>query len=496
MVGFSWKRFLAIAMIVAGGALVAAQEQSVKPGINDHFKNPDLPKFLKTFEGESREIFASRKEIVAACKIREGMAVADVGAGTGLFTRLFAKEAGDKGKVYAVDISRKFLDHIMTTCKDAQITNVQPVLCRQDSAELAANSIDIVFACDTYHHFEFPQRTLATIHRALKPGGQFIVVDFHRIPGKSSAFILGHVRAPREVVLAEIKEAGFKLVGEEKIAGLKENYFLRFEKVEKPSLKKEKPPVGRLLFDDPRARELQEQTSKAMESPVRVANSIGMKLVLIPAGQFDMGPNGSRHRVMIARPFYLGETEVTLGQYRQWKKGHRIDGAADEFNSDDRPAAMVSWDEAWQFCAWLSELPEEKKAGRVYALPTEAQWEWAARAGTTTTRYFGDTDKGQADFSWFNVTYTPNPKNEEKGRGRQPVGRLKPNAFGLYDMLGNVWEWCGDKRTDDEGVIYEPAMRGGSWRSGAFHCTAVAHDPGGINQRGDNIGFRVMCRVK
>src|SRR5205823_7589878 len=142
------------------------------------------------------------------------------------------------------------------------------------------------------------------------------------------------------------------------------------------------------------------------------------------------------------KPFYLGITEVTLGQYRQFKPDHRVDGADPEFNEADRPAANVSWEDARAFCAWLSQQPEEQKAGRVYALPTEAQWEWAARAGTTTTRYLGDTDKNQEKYSWFNVTYTPNPRHESEGRGRQTVGKLTPNAWGLYDMLGNIWEWC------------------------------------------------------
>src|SRR5262249_26974626 len=156
----------------------------------------------------------------------------------------------------------------------------------------------------------------------------------------------------------------------------------------------------------------------------------------------------------------------------------------------------VSWNDARAFCAWLSERPKEKPAGRTYALPTEAQWERAARAGTTTSRYFGDTDTGQADHSWFNATYTPNPKNERKVRATQPVAWLRFNGFGLYDVLGNVWEWCGDRHQDETtGERRDPVMRGGSWRSGAFHCTAVAHDPGDSNLRADNIGFRVACRM-
>ena len=206
-----------------------------------------------------------------------------------------------------------------------------------------------------------------------------------------------------------------------------------------------------------------------------------------------MGPNGSKYRVTLSKPFYAGVTEVTLGQYRKFRRGHKVEGADDEFNEDDRPAALVSWDDARAFCTWLSAQDEEKKAGRVYALPTEAQWEWAARAGTATSRHFGETDKEQAKFAWFNVTYTPNPKNETKGRGRQAVGKLPPNAWGLHDTLGNVWEWCADRRSDAAtGETRDPVMRGGSWRSGAFHCTAVAHDPASPGSRGDNIGFRVV----
>lgn len=256
------------------------------------------------------------------------------------------------------------------------------------------------------------------------------------------------------------------------------------------------PELPRPPFDSERAGALQSEWAKTFAAPAQLTNSLGMKVVLIPGGQFTMGPGGSTYRVTLTKPYYLGVTEVTLGQYRQFRKGHRIDGAEDEFNADDRPAAMVSWDEAQAFCVWLSERSEEKKAGRLYSLPTEAQWEWAARAGTTTSRHFGDTDRGQAAYSWFNATYTPNPKHESKGRGRQAVGKLRPNAFGLYDMLGNVWEWCADRRLDEQtGEKRDPVMRGGSWRSGAFHCTSVAHDPGAPNLRADNIGFRIACQL-
>jgi predicted methyltransferase len=211
----------------------AAQDKSVNPGINDPFQNPDVKAYVDKFEVESREVYAERKAIVAACKLTSGMVVADVGAGTGLFTRLFAAEVGPKGKVYAVDIAPAFIEHIRKSCKEAGLSNVEPMRCSDKSVELPANSVDVVFICDTYHHFEFPQLTLASIHKALKPGGQLVLIDFHRIEGKSSKWVLGHVRAGQEVFTKEITDAGFRLAGQEQL--LKENYFLRFDKVSPPA---------------------------------------------------------------------------------------------------------------------------------------------------------------------------------------------------------------------------------------------------------------------
>ena len=216
-----------LALFALGTWSVAAQEKSVKPGINDPFKDPDVKEFRGKFEVESREVYAQREKIVAACKVKPGMVVADVGAGTGLFTRLLAKEVGPTGQVYAVDIAPKFLEHIRASCRDAGVRNVTPVLCGPDSTDLPPDSVDLVFVCDTYHHFEFPQRTLASLHRAIRPGGRLVVVDFVRIPGKSSDWVLGHVRAGQEVVEREIAAAGFEKVGEVKDL-LKENYIVVF----------------------------------------------------------------------------------------------------------------------------------------------------------------------------------------------------------------------------------------------------------------------------
>ena len=141
------------------------------------------------------------------------MTVADVGAGTGLFTRLFAVEVAPGGTVYAADIAANFLKHIEATCKDAGIKNVKTVLSKVDSSELPPASVDVVFLCDVYHHFEFPEKTLATLHAALKPGGRLVVVDYRREKGKTPEWIFKHVRAGQEVFTREIEAAGFKLQG-------------------------------------------------------------------------------------------------------------------------------------------------------------------------------------------------------------------------------------------------------------------------------------------
>ena len=220
------------AVVIAAGFLAAtlfAQEQSVRPGINDSFRSPDVKEFVGKFEVESREVFSRRKEIVAACEIKPGQTVADIGAGTGLYTRLFAETVGKEGRVIAVDIAQKFLDHIATASREAGLKNVDTLLCKADSTELAAESVDLAFICDTYHHFEFPHKTMLSLQRALKPDGRVVVIDFRREEGKSSDWVLSHVRAGKEVFEREITAAGLRKIHEEGEL-LKENYFVVFEK--------------------------------------------------------------------------------------------------------------------------------------------------------------------------------------------------------------------------------------------------------------------------
>jgi ubiquinone/menaquinone biosynthesis C-methylase UbiE len=204
--------------------------------INEPFKKPDVKGFIKKFESDDREIFAKRHEIVAALGLRTGMAVADVGAGTGLFTRLFAEKVGKTGRVYAVDIAPRFLAHIAADAKKHGQSQVVTVQGSQSSTNLGPESVDLVFLCDVYHHLENPDKTLASIGQALKPRGRLVVIDFDRVEGRSADFVLKHVRASQDVFRKEIEAAGFWLEPVKNPPTFKENFFLRFEK-SKDSLK-------------------------------------------------------------------------------------------------------------------------------------------------------------------------------------------------------------------------------------------------------------------
>ena len=227
-----FRRAILLAALLIFPSLLHAQEKSVNPGINKTYEHPDVPESIQRFESNGRDVFDHRLEIVAALELKPGMTVADIGAGTGLFTRLISPAVGATGKVYAVDIAKEFIDHIEKTAHEQKMENIVGVVCKQDSTELPLNSVDLVFICDVYHHFEFPQRTLHSIHEALKPNGQIVLIDYQRIPGKSSDFVMGHVRAGQEVFTQEIVDAGFKQIDEKKNL-LKESYFVRFEKVAK-----------------------------------------------------------------------------------------------------------------------------------------------------------------------------------------------------------------------------------------------------------------------
>ncbi len=214
-VGKTMKTPLLFAVLCCASLLPAnmfAQENSVRPGINDSFHNATdevLSSFVERFEKEGREVFDQRQDIVNACQLRPAMVVAYIGAGMGLFTRLMAPSVAE---LYAVDISQKFLDHVGEKCKEDGLNNVKTVLCDQTSCGLEDDSVDVVLICDTYHHFEFPYKTMRSIRNALKPGGIVVLVEFDRDEGKSSDWIMKHVRADRTMFSREIELAGFEEV--------------------------------------------------------------------------------------------------------------------------------------------------------------------------------------------------------------------------------------------------------------------------------------------
>jgi predicted methyltransferase len=205
----------------------------VDPKINDPFKNPNVNSYIKKFETESREVYAKRHEIVAALDLTPGMSVADVGAGTGVFTRLIAEKVGPTGRVYAVDIAQAFVAHIAKEAKKRGQRQVVGVLGNQDSTNLSEGSVDLVFLSDVYHHLEKPEKTLASIYRSLRAGGGLVVVDFDRVEGRSTAFVLKHVRASQAVFVKEIEKAGFTRAAAANAPRLKENFFLKFRKADR-----------------------------------------------------------------------------------------------------------------------------------------------------------------------------------------------------------------------------------------------------------------------
>ena len=208
-------------------------EQNVAPTINERFKNPelDVEMWADRFSGESREVFTARFEVLEALGLRSGQRVADVGAGTGLYVKLFAQAVGAEGRVYAIDIAQKFLDFVDENAKADGLTQVTTLLGADRTTHLPTQSVDVVFHSDTYHHFEYPMTMSRDLARALVDGGDMFVLDFEKVPGQSSDFVMGHVRAGKETVIEEIESSGFKLVREIDVVGLDENYLLHFRKV-------------------------------------------------------------------------------------------------------------------------------------------------------------------------------------------------------------------------------------------------------------------------
>jgi predicted methyltransferase len=206
------------------------ERTAVPVDINKRFLDPELlaEDFVERWEIESREVYSSRKQIVAALQLESGDRIADIGTGTGLFLEPLAAAVGPSGKVFATDISLVFLEHVRNRVKENNWVQVQPILSGMRTTALLEDSIDVAFTCDVYHHFEYHEDMLSSIHSALRPGGTLVIVDFERIPGVTREWLLEHVRASKETVIQEVLAAGFELEAEVPIEGFEENYLLRF----------------------------------------------------------------------------------------------------------------------------------------------------------------------------------------------------------------------------------------------------------------------------
>jgi formylglycine-generating enzyme required for sulfatase activity len=245
-------------------------------------------------------------------------------------------------------------------------------------------------------------------------------------------------------------------------------------------------------------------------------NTLGMRFAPIAPGRFLMGspasetghqPDELQHEVVLTRGFYMGAHPVTVGQFRQFVQSspYQSEATRDKrkltwqspgfVQTDDNPVLLISWNDAVAFCGWLS-----KREGRTYRLPSEAEWEYCCRAGTTTAFSFGDARQAK-EYAWTAA---------HSGGKPHPVGQLRPNAWGLYDMHGCVWQWTNDwyaadyfQRSPKEDPVGPGAgtgsmgptkvLRGGSYSVDLPFCRSAIRKPRPPNYYTPHSGFRIVC---
>ena len=258
-------------------------------------------------------------------------------------------------------------------------------------------------------------------------------------------------------------------------------------------------PVGNPQVS-PGTNAMSGSTSRDHPSPQQTRiNSIDMHFVMCPGGEFLMGDaegaaDETPHRITLSEPFFIGAFPVTYGQWCRVMAEH-----ADPHSDANTPIVRVSWDDAIEFCRRLTCFPQEMDAGRTYRLPSEAEWEYACRAGSATTYPWGNDRKPIANHCWYVAN----------ARGRpQQVGQHQANPWGLHDMLGNVWEWCGDWYAEDFYQHSSPVdpvgpdsglcrvIRGGSWGDFAGYCRSACRGKASPENHGSAIGLRVVCLSK
>ena len=215
-----------------------------------------------------------------------------------------------------------------------------------------------------------------------------------------------------------------------------------------------------------------------------------LDFVLIPAGSFVMGSDDRcddekpAHKITLTKPFYIGKYLVTQEQYQAV-----MDANPSYFKGAKNPVEFVSWDDAQEFCKKLSA-----SSGLAVRLPTEAEWEYACRAGSKAAYCFGNNETKLGKYAWYSTN---------SGNTTHPVGEKKPNRFGLYDMHGNVWEWCQDwygeytaktaKNPTGPATGAFRVLRGGSWFSNPAYCRAACRRRNNPDLRYRSIGFRVVA---
>lgn len=208
----------------------AAESPRPPKGINDRWVVRSPKEAAQTLEKDGREVWDNREAVLAALGLEAGWVAADIGAGSGFFVKMMAEEVGPSGKVYAVDIAPALVEGIRAWAEARGTKQVEAVLGAPADVRLPPSSLDLVFVSDTYHHFEDPPAILSTIFAAMKPGARLFVLDFERIPGTSSDWILEHVRAGKQTFIAELEQAGFTFVKEHDVEGLEENYLIELRR--------------------------------------------------------------------------------------------------------------------------------------------------------------------------------------------------------------------------------------------------------------------------
>ncbi|MCA9038342.1 MAG: SUMF1/EgtB/PvdO family nonheme iron enzyme [Planctomycetaceae bacterium] len=260
------------------------------------------------------------------------------------------------------------------------------------------------------------------------------------------------------------------------------------------------PAMAVAPFDAVQAKVHQKAWAENLGVTMELTNSIEMKFAVLPPGEFTMGSPESevgryreekQHSVTLTAPFWIGVHEVTQFQYEQV-----VGDNPSEYKGADNPVETVSWTDAVEFCEKLSALPVERAAGRVYRLPTEAEWEYACRAGTTTAYSCGNDKSQLGEYAWF---------VENRARTTHAVGTKLANSWGIYDMHGNVWEWCSDlygpygheAASNPQGAATGSSrvIRGGCWNYPAEHCRAADRTAGNPTSYSSSyFGFRVAMR--